>query len=137
MPFRAGGGRGAGEGGFEEALGEELRDDGVEEDGADVVDGGVGFGDDEVNVAGVGGAAAVGAHDSDLDVLVDLLDSRTHNGAVGFNFGAGDAAQEVVVVDDADLLVVGEVGFGEEVVESLVPLADPFGGLREADAVDV
>ncbi len=137
VPFGAGRGRGAGKGGFEEALGEEERDDGVEEDGAEVVDGGVGLGDDEVDVAGVGGAAAVGAHDGDVDVLVDGVDSCADDGAVSFDFGAGDAAQEVVVVEDADLLVVGEVGVRQEMVEGLVPLADPFGCLREADAVDV
>ena len=115
VPFRAGGPGRRGQCGLEKVLAEELGDDGVEEEGTDVVDWRVGFGDDEVDVAGVGGAAAVGAADDDVNVFVDVVQGGANGGAVDFDFGAGDAGQEVGVMSDADFLVGAEVRVGEEV----------------------
>ncbi len=129
MPFGAGVfGRGS-QCGAEEILREERGDDGMDEEGAQLLDRRVGFGDDEIDVACIAGAAAIGAPDDDFHFLVCFGGSVADDGAYGLDFGARDASEEVVVVGDAYFLVVGQMAVRQEVGEGLVALADPFEGL--------
>ena len=136
MPFAAVGFVRGGESDFEIVLVEELWDYSVEEYRAEGFDGGGGFCDDEVDVAGVGGAATVGSSDGELERVVDFAAGFPDVVIVTVHFGAGDARLEVFVVGDADFLVFGEVGFFEEVGEGSVALVDPLGCLLGTDAVD-
>ena len=95
---------------------EEVGDDGVEEEGAEGRGGAVGLGNYEINIAGVLGAAAVGAADCHLDGWVEAVDGGADEGVVAGDFGAGDALEEIVVVSDTDVLVFGQGGFGEKIV---------------------
>lgn len=135
MPFGADVAAGR-EGRFEVVCGEEARDDGVEDEGAQRLDRRTGLRDDEVDVARVRGAAPVGAPDCEFHGRVRLVAGVADEFGVALDFPAGDARREVVDVGDADALVFREGGFGEEVGECAVALVDPLRGLRGADAVD-
>lgn len=136
MPLGAVRGGGHGERGAEVGGAEEVRDDGVDDEGAQRGGGAVRFGEDEVDVARGGGAAAVGAADGDLDGGVESVDGGAEEGVVLGYFGAGDSREEVVVVVDAEFLVFRERGFAGKVGQGAVALVDPEAGLDVAYAVD-
>ena len=138
VPFGAvGAGGGGGEGVAEIVLLEEGGDHGVEDDGPQGFHAGVWFRDDEIDVAGIRGAATVGAADCDFDGGVFLVDGIADDAAVVFDFVSRNTSGEIVDVFDADFLVRRERGLCEEVVEGAVALVDPQAGLGVADAVNL
>ena len=100
---------------FEIAFVEELWDHPVKDYGAEGFDGGVGFCDDEVDVAGIGGSATVGSADGELDRVVDFAAGFLDVLVETVHFCTGDTPFEVFVMSDADFLVFGEVSLFEEV----------------------
>jgi hypothetical protein len=75
-----------GERGFEEALGLELRDEGLDDGVTDVGYIGVWFSDNKIDVTGVLCASTVRAHYRDLEIVVDLLEGFPNNRAVLLDF---------------------------------------------------
>lgn len=115
---------------------EEGGDDSIEDYGSQGFQAGVWFRDDKIDISGIRGAAPVGATDCDFDGGIFLVNGIADDAAVVFDFGSRNTSGEIFNVFDANLLVCGERGFCEEVVEGAVALVDPQAGLGVADAVD-